>query len=1290
VNDSDDNHERRHGTEDCRRASAPQAAAFPPFAPFPPYPQFPPFPPFPAPPCYPPSPCRQADSSSISSSEVYPDQPGDTHEPSDNGGEASTPGGDTGAGGIPPLVFPSSIEIRRPDDLLVCTLRFTGFVFLQDPPRLDRVADDAYITFEFPPQSFGEEAFLQTTAQVFNDGGQPVQPLEVTPNKDYPPQNVPGTTDDPLPTTLPAARIRMAEPSRVVVSMPPAQNSIVFDLPTMLSALRDWPMRLAVAAVPDAAANDSGVDWLGKLVGQEAWATLRFEMFGFLSQLAGTTSQTGTTLADTIAAHADQLAQQTAIGISAPPATGTLRDALQNALVAATTALQQRYPALQTTAGSTAAMAVLSLATLEALRGSPGAVPANAAQLQDLPFVSLLLGPQAPPNNVTVLELPYRLLTTPLNPAQWRHSLTPVTQRGRTELWHTRLDSSDVPAGPDLPSRIRAIWSPDYRPPEKLDELYKLISAPGQPGKPNPNLIRMGLDLVDRAMLVTLMAGFDAKRNLTAAYEPMSSEAKRLHLTSLGALLDAEGSWNALPDGIDLEQWRHQASLGRDHYVRVVYAGWLCPFGHAASLVKVTERRFQSLLPNGPQRIAVLRQRFFLVVREPVRGYAGVNHAHAGRDFPFTSVEILTRVTPDLADPGMGASHLAKASVLDPYDKIAPRMLFWPMVPAASGLVDVPFEIAATDLAGNRVTFAMPLLFVGKPANERASDAEPLKAAYHAALRAAYNAAPPGQKRRATLGGAVVAYAPSVPTDKGDPKLPTADITFRAGAVLAEAQPNFYPEVDRAHVGVKPVQKLLAKPDFLVEVAYPDFYAQHGLDPTANAGQVFLQFTSAVPLVFGGKPTDAKSDALGALASPQMNLLGLSKIMGPVAGKTAADVAGVQAALDKVSKAQFDPSEFFGDATLLGGIKLGDIVASSMSLAGAEVPKMLARDLPDRVEASFDWDTTVGSGSTLLIPRADPGGPETKLVMHGTVRTPHDPAVAPGFEATAVLNNFKVNLFGFIILWFEQLSFAAKSGQKSDVSVQLRAGSDAVTFGGPLEFVNTLRSVIPGNGFSDPPGISVTPSGISASYSLTLPALEVGVFALANASLSASFSLPFDGTPANVKFYFSRREQPFSLTVSLLGGGGFFGIGISSSGVDEIEAALEFGAALSIDLGVASGSVEVKAGIYFHWLEPAPGKGSVELAGYVRIHGELCVLALISVSLTFNLQLGYLKEGGKSIVYGEAELTVEIDILMFSTSVSVRCRREFSGGSSDPKFIEQIPTAAIWDEYCEAFASEIA
>ncbi len=1133
---------------DDRDDSAPEDECVPaPYAPFPPYPPYPPYAPFPPyppyPPCAPCQPCPQAaepaEMPPCEAEESAPCEP--PPEPGEgDGGSQGSPQPIPEPVPEPPLVFPSVVEVRRPDDLLVCTLRFVGFAFFRDPPRLQRAADDAYVSVEFPPQSFGEEAFLQVSGQSAATPD-PAQDVEVSKDPNYPKQNIPGT-DEPVPSSLPAARIRLAGSSRLVLAMPAARDSLDFTLAAILTALRDWPMRLAPTAVMD--------------------------------------------------------------------------------------------------------------------------------------LTPIVAGPQAPGQNITSLELPYRLLISPLNPATWRHSIAPVTSSGRTELWHTRLANPVNPDQIEPPSRIRAIWSPDYFPPPLLGNLYKLMSTP------NPPLIRMSLDPADRAMLVTLMSGFDAKSG-SNPYIPISSEAKRLHLTSLGGLLDAEGSWNpdTLPDGIDLEQWRHLATLGRDQYVRVVYAGWLCPFGHAASLVKVTERRFQTLATDPSKRIAVLRQRFFLVVRQPVVTYTGANHVNAGRNFPFSQVELLTRVTPDVTDPGVGASAVKAASGGDIYKQmsILPRELFWPMVAAGNsdGMVDFPFHIAATDIAGNRITFALPLLFVGKPANDYATKNE------SSIVRDAYNAS---SKRKATIGGTNITYATVNSTDQGNPStFPTSDITFWSGALKTTANPYFYPEVKLATIGVKPVQKLLAKPNFTTEVSYPDLYNANGFDAGTNPGQVFLQFTNALPLQFGGALDQAKSDALGALATPQMNLIGLSTIAGAVSGQD-------PAALANLAAGQFNPADFFKDATILGGINLGNIVKAATSLAGADVPKLVSRDLPDHVEASFNWSTTVtqADSANLIIPNADPGEGDTQLTMSGVVNTPLDPAKTATYEATAELNNFKVNLFGFIILWFEDMKFNARNGQKPDVTIQMREGQDAVTFGGPLEFVNTLRQYIPSNGFSDPPSLIVTPSGISASYSLTLPALEVGVFALSNVGLGAAFSLPFDGTPAEVDFEFSTREHPFSLTISLLGGGGFLMIGVTSNGVKQIEAAIEAGGVAAIDLGVASGSVEIKFGIYFHW-KGSPDD-SVELAGYFRMHGEVCVLSLISISITFYLQLGYIKDeaNNKATVYGEAELTVEIDILMFSQSVSIHCRREFSGGPADPKFIDQIPTQQIWSEYCDAFAAEAA
>lgn len=124
--------------------------------------------------------------------------------------------------------------------------------------------------------------------------------------------------------------------------------------------------------------------------------------------------------------------------------------------------------------------------------------------------------------------------------------------------------------------------------------------------------------------------------SLIPGFTPEPVEVNRLMLTALGAWLDVSGAWSPLPDPseqLDISEWRHIATMGRDHYVRVVYEGFLYPLGNAAALVKVTERIFEPVASGTMlgSRAAYLRQRFFIVVREPERAYGdGGSRARVG------------------------------------------------------------------------------------------------------------------------------------------------------------------------------------------------------------------------------------------------------------------------------------------------------------------------------------------------------------------------------------------------------------------------------------------------------------------------------------------------------------------------------------------------------------------------------------------------------------------------------------------------------------------------------------
>ncbi|MDH5615947.1 MAG: hypothetical protein OEY62_05340, partial [Acidimicrobiia bacterium] len=263
---------------------------------------------------------------------------------------------------------------------------------------------------------------------------------------------------------------------------------------------------------------------------------------------------------------------------------------------------------------------------------------------------------------------------------------------------------------------------------------------------------------------------------------------------------------------------------------------------------------------------------------------------------------------------------------------------------------------------------------------------------------------------------------------------------------------------------------------------------------------------------------------------------------------------------------------------------------------------------------------------------------------------------------------------------FDHLSFHAGSKGKPEVDVVLQG----IEFLGMLGFIETLRELIPFDGFSDPPFLDVSAEGVTAGFTLALPNVAVGVFNLSNISLGADIRVPFLGSAVTVGFNFCTRERPFTLAVLFIGGGGWFMLRLSPDGLDVLELGLEAGAVLAVDFGVASGSVSAMLGIYMR-LEGDTGS----LAGYFRLRGEVDVLGLISASIELYLELLYEFATGKMV--GSASLTIKVEVFLFSVSVTVRAERRFAGSNGDPNFLDVMDIEAdgsspAWSDYCLAFA----
>lgn len=903
----------------------------------------------------------------------------------------------------------------------------------------------------------------------------------------------------------------------------------------------------------------------------------------------------------------------------------------------------------------------------------PNGIPYTLAALLDWSKFEPVAGPvgvvRRPTAFETALVVPWRLILSPdveESPA-WAHARGPVQIDGRSELWHTRLgvegsDGRQEVAGEDQVDErerphLRAVWTESFDPDEALflGCNHSLLSDPFAP---------MSLTPSDRRD-ITMLSGTGDDR----------IDAERLFLSPLGAWLDLAFSRSAGNTNCPtpLESWIHRAAMGRDFFVRLVYRGNLMPFGHRAALIKITERKFETNAAGDV--VAALWQRQFIVVRQPLKSFND-------RRLPFRSIRILTLATPNLRL----SSPLAKLGSLTADSNGG----FWPVVLVNNADQDFPFQIVATDWDGNRVELTMPLAWKAETASA-------------ATARDAYNAEA-GARVRRPLGGQKVAYAAAssgggggegggAATSQGDTSLETLALTFAVDALGSPSNP-FAPHMRRAEAIVEPLKELLGERT-PVDLVFEDTYLQHGFAAAQNAAEIFLKLEDKLPMDFGG---GGQGDRGGGLVTPNFDISGLSRKLG-LAGGDLANLAG----------GTFDPADFLDVSNLAGKAKILGYNILDKLLAvippaqfgdGERVPRITSRvDIPQQLSITeVYWSPAITPFPPFVF---DQGG-ETDFVIVSTIRAKLDAGAGASAETDILceLTFFALDLVA-IKLSFDSLKFTAGSGKSTSLVPVI---SD-VAFGGPLQFVEKLKEVLSSDVLGVGPKIDVTPTGILAGISVGLPSVAVGVFSLENIRLSAALNVPLTGDPVRFRFAFCERESPFILTVSAFGGGGYLAVHLGADGLAKLEMALEFGASLSMSIGVASGSVGVMAGIYLE-LTSEGGQTDVLLTGYLRCWGELSILGLISISAEFYLAFTY--DSARKSCRGQAKLTVKIEILFFEKTFTLSVEREFGGkggggfalmaaeGPDGALRLAEAPPGGLrfvdlfaqpdWAAYCDAFA----
>lgn len=920
------------------------------------------------------------------------------------------------------------------------------------------------------------------------------------------------------------------------------------------------------------------------------------------------------------------------------------------------------------------------------------------------------LGAPSEPNSLqTAIELPYNLIVSP--PVSWANGLLdarlinvftnaidPVAHAGWTELWHTRFANKVIETVGDFQfivvdetrrdlRNIRAVWCMDAN----FDtDLAANKSSLGD--NSDPDFTQKALVYGDRYDIVRLSSDFTPDQQggpyqrqptptdphaPSTPFIPSPATVDRLMLTSLGAWLECDAHWDLshYKTGVgkpskgyssSLLSWRQRTVQARDTYVRIVRKGYLFPWGHKASLVTLTEREFAE--KNGSVG-AYLRQKTFIVVTQPVKDYSQSDSVQfQGRNIPFRSVEILTHVTPDLATPVAYIPAVQGSNNAE--------VLFQPMLAGAP----YKFHLRGSDWAGDPIDMHSPVLWVDDTVSYNDNSSPNINIPLLTTkMLSKWNGAPPTidlHGQRVSLARPKNLNAPAGDTqlvlssfDLGADR-PDSGVT--SNHLIDTSQPAFFPALHSAAIQMPEAATLSGNGVGGSTMAYEDtVYLPNGF--VGNHGGVFLKTTGTKHQI------SFNAGKSGGAVTPNLSIAGYSREIGPASGNLPDLITG-----------NFDPQKVFDsvDAKLLGGVPLKVILSTVQFGDNTDNTKALqltSREKfnPHRIETTLDWHPSIQSGGPSVLGQQitifEPTGDvDNSMDLHALIISDLDHPAKSTSNITGEIRDFILHLFGdgetnFIDIPFDKLHFHALTGKKTHVDVEI--GSDGIKFLGALSFVQELADALNFAGS----GLTVDTSGdaITATLTLAIPSLGVGVFSLENLAFNAGVAIPYNGDPVRFNFAFCSRDNPFQLEIMIFSGGGFVGLGVGADGVELLEFSFDFGLGISIDIGIASGQISLTGGVYFECEKDANGGEDIDLTAFVKASGGISALGLISLSIELYLALEYQSSGGNSSLAGDAEMSISVHIIFFGFSIGFSVHKEFAGSSSSAALSQHAATRRI-------------
>ena len=169
------------------------------------------------------------------------------------------------------------------------------------------------------------------------------------------------------------------------------------------------------------------------------------------------------------------------------------------------------------------------------------------------------------------------------------------------------------------------------------------------------------------------------------------------------------------------------------------------------------------------------------------------------------------------------------------------------------------------------------------------------------------------------------------------------------------------------------------------------------------------------------------------------------------------------------------------------------------------------------------------------------------------------------------------------------------------------------------------------------------PDGFQSVISLPVPDIQGLTSGFSNLRLGATFAIQYGNDfTMSVGFTLARKEAPFSLTVFILGGGGYMDARATYTPATKkigcsVDVAMTVSASLAISLAVISGGVYVYFGASARYATDGQG---LTFGVMFLIRGEVSILGIVSAAITLLLEATY----GSGLLTGRGRLSIKIKI----------------------------------------------